>query len=60
MKSSDKKPKVPVAKMAYYNMVLTEAIFQILEEKGLLTRQQVQERIERLKAETKLGFQMIQ
>ncbi len=60
MKSSDKKSKVPVDKMAYYNMVLTEAIFQILEEKGLLTRQQVQERIERLKAETKLGFQMIQ
>jgi hypothetical protein len=60
MKSSDKKSKVSVDKMAHYNMILTEAIFQILEEKGLLTRQQVKERIELLKAETKLGFQMIQ
>jgi hypothetical protein len=27
--------------MAYYNMVLTEAIFQLLEEKGLLKRQEL-------------------
>lgn len=60
MKSSDKKSKASVDKMAYYNMILTEAIFQLLEEKGILTREQVKERIERLKAETKLGFQMIQ
>jgi len=46
--------------MAYYNMILTEAIFQLLEEKGLLTRQQVKDRMEQLKAETKLSFQMIQ
>jgi hypothetical protein len=46
--------------MAYYNMILTEAIFQLLEEKGLLTRAQVKERMEQLKAETKLSFQMIQ
>jgi len=41
-------------------MILTEAIFQLLEEKGLLTRQQVKDRIEKLKTETKLSFQMIQ
>jgi hypothetical protein len=46
--------------MAYYNMILTEAIFQLLEEKGLLTRQQVKDRMEQLKVETKLSFQMIQ
>jgi hypothetical protein len=44
--------------MAYYNMILTEAISQLLEEKGLRTRQQ--DRMEQLKAETKLSFQMIQ
>ena len=60
MKSSDKKSKASVDKMAHYNMILTEAIFQMLEEKGLLTWQQVKQRIEGLKAETKLGFQMIQ
>jgi hypothetical protein len=39
---------------------LTEAIFQLLEEKGLLTRAQVRERIEQLRRETKWNFQMIQ
>jgi hypothetical protein len=41
-------------------MIVTEAIFQVLEEKGLLTRAQVKDRMEQLKAETKLSFQMIQ
>jgi hypothetical protein len=54
------KVKTSVETMAYYNMILTEAIFQLLEEKGLLTRDQVKERIEQLKKETKLSFQMIQ
>lgn len=40
-------------------MILTEAIFQLLEEKGLLTRQQVKDRMEELKAETKLSFETI-
>jgi hypothetical protein len=41
-------------------MILSEAILQLLEEKGLLTRAQVKERMEQLKAETKLSFQTIQ
>jgi hypothetical protein len=32
----------------------------LLEEKGLLNREQVKERMEKIKAETKLSFQMIQ
>ena len=60
MASEGKKVKTSVETMAYYNMILTEAIFQLLEEKGLLTREQVKERIEKLKVETKLSFQMIQ
>jgi hypothetical protein len=40
------KVKTSVEAMACYNMILTEAIFQLLEEKGLLTRDQVKERIE--------------
>jgi len=60
MASEDPKIMASVETMAYYNMILTEAIFQLLEEKGLLTRQQVKDRMEKLKAETKLSFQMIQ
>jgi len=52
------KVKASIETMAYYNMILTEAIFQLLE--GLLTRQEVKDRIEKLKTETKLSFQMIQ
>jgi hypothetical protein len=60
MASEGPKVKTSVETMAYYNMILTEAIFQLLEEKGLLTRQEVKDRIEKLKAETQLSFQMIQ
>jgi hypothetical protein len=60
MASEGPKVKAPVETMAYYNMILIEAIFQLLEEKGLLTRVEVKDRIEKLKTETKLSFQMIQ
>ena len=60
MASEGPKAKASVETMAYYNMILTEAIFQLLEEKGLLTRAEVKDRIEKLKTETKLSFQMIQ
>jgi len=56
--SKQGKVKASVETMAYYNMILTEAIFQLLEEKGLLTRQQVKDRMEQLKAEAKLSFQI--
>jgi hypothetical protein len=52
--------KASVKTMANYNMILTEAIVQLLEEKRLLTRREVKERIKKLKAETELSFQMIQ
>jgi hypothetical protein len=60
MTSEGPKVKASVETMAYYNMVLTEAIFQLLEEKGLLNRQEVKDRIEKIKTETNLSFQMIQ
>lgn len=60
MASDQPKVKTSVETMAYYNMILTEAIFQLLEEKGLLTREQVKQRIEKIKAETKLSFEVIQ
>lgn len=52
--------KASVETTAYYNMILTEAIFQLLEERGILTRDEVKARIEQLKLETKLSFEPIQ
>jgi hypothetical protein len=37
---TEPKVKTSVETMAYYNMILTDAIFQLLEEKGLLRRQE--------------------
>jgi hypothetical protein len=34
MASEQPKVKASVETMAYYNMILTEAIFQLLEERG--------------------------
>jgi hypothetical protein len=45
-----------IEEIAHYNMLLTEAIFELLAEKGILTGVEVKERIQRLKAETKVNF----
>ncbi len=39
------------AKMTLYNMFLAEAIFDLLAEKGILTGEEVKERIKKLKDE---------
>ena len=44
----------------HYNMLLTEAIFELLAEKGILTGSEVKERIQKLKAETTLNFKRVQ
>ena len=41
MASKSPKIKASVETTAYYNMILTEAIFQLLEEKGLLTHREI-------------------
>jgi hypothetical protein len=46
--------------VAYYNMFLTEAIFELLAEKGILTGEEVKERVKKLKNETKLQFLWVQ
>jgi hypothetical protein len=45
-----------VEEIAHYNMMLTEAIFELLAEKGILIGEEVKQRLEKLKAETKLNF----
>jgi hypothetical protein len=47
-------------RMASYNMVLTEAIFELLAEREILTGSEVKERIAKLKRETQLKFCWLQ
>ena len=42
-----------IQRIAHHNLLLTEAMFELLTEKGLLTTQEVEERIETLKS---IGF----
>lgn len=41
-----------IAETAIYTMLLSQALFEILEEKGLVTRVEVVERMKRLESET--------
>ncbi len=48
------------AKMTLYNMFLAEAIFDLLAEKGILTGEEVKERIMKLKEEIPSSFRWMQ
>jgi len=56
MKHDDKNGKMTASmeEVAYYNMFLTEAMFELLAEKGILTGAEVLERVKKLKKETHL------
>jgi hypothetical protein len=41
-----------IAETAIYTMLLSQALFEILEEKGLITRTEVTERMNKLEHET--------
>ena len=46
--------------IALYTMLLTEAIFELLAEKGILSGVEVKERVIKLKKETHLQFRWLQ
>ncbi len=62
MEQEDKTGKVTATlqEVAYYNMFLTEAIFELLAEKGILTGEEVKERVKKLKSETRLQVNWLQ
>lgn len=62
MESDSKSGKVTATlqEIAYYNMFLTEAIFELLADKGILTGEEVKERIQKLKSEMHLNFSRLQ
>jgi hypothetical protein len=45
-----------IEELALYNILLSEAIYEILADKGILDRAEVTERIKKLKAETKVNL----
>jgi hypothetical protein len=49
-----------IQEISYYNMFLTEAIFELLAEKGILTGEEVLERVKKLKSETTVKFKWLQ
>ena len=50
-----------IQEVAYYNMMfLTEAIFELLAEKGVLTGEEVLERVKKLKSESPVQFRWMQ
>ena len=62
MKQDEKTGKVTttIQEVAYYNMFLTEAILELLAEKGILTGEEVLERVKKLKSETPMQFRWMQ
>jgi glutamate synthase domain-containing protein 2 len=62
MQQDDRTGKVTatIQEIVHYNMFLTEAIFELVAEKGILTGEEVRERIKKLKSETPLQFRWLQ
>lgn len=45
-----------IEELAIYNMLLSEALYEILADKGIVTKGEVTERIKKLKMETKINL----
>ena len=45
-----------IEEIAVYNMLLSEALYEILADKGMVTRAEVTERIKKLRSETKINL----
>ena len=58
MQQDDKTGEVTtsIEELAVYNMLLSEAIYEILADKGIVTKSEVTERIKKLKMETKINL----
>ncbi len=58
MNQDDKKDQAPssIEETAIHGMALTEALFEILADKGILTGERVIERIKKLKGEIKVNL----
>jgi len=50
------RPAVSFEELAYSNMLIVQALVELLAEKGIVSTAQVMERVKRLKQETKVSF----
>ena len=56
MEHNEGKTTTSIEKLVHYNMLLTEAIFELLAERNILSGAEVLERVEKLKSEATLSF----
>lgn len=47
---------VSFEELAYSNMIVVEALVELLTEKGLLSRAEIEERVKKLRRETTVNF----
>ena len=60
MESKDGKVKASIEEIATYSMLLTEAIYDLLADKGILTKEEVMQRVHKLREETTMQFRQVQ
>ena len=56
VEAKDGKVTASIEEIAQYNMLLTEAIFEILAEKNILSGAEVKEGVQKLKGEAKFNW----
>ena len=52
--------RVSFEELAYSNMIVVEALVQLLAEKGLLSHAEITERVKKVKQETRILFHPVQ
>lgn len=60
MDTKEGKVTTSVEEIATYNMLLTEAIYELLADKEIISKEDVMERVRKLKAETTVSFRRVQ
>jgi hypothetical protein len=60
MDTKEGKVTASVEEIATYNMLLTEAIYELLADKGIISKEDVMERVRKLKSETTVNFRRVQ
>lgn len=62
MEQNDKTGNVTgtIQEIAHYNMLLTEALYELLADKEIVSKEEVMERVRKLKAEKTVNFRRVQ
>jgi hypothetical protein len=60
MDTKEGKVTASVEEIANYNMLLTEALYELLADKGIVSKEEVVERVRKLKSETTVNFRRVQ